>query len=116
MSIQGASSDCTLPQIGTGPVRRGVTSIVREDPRSPRCRPGDVLDVLLDDGRIVRGRVSRPMFCGRLGVEDIPGPVHVSRVRNPGCWTGEKGCSYLEGVFAQEVPEAPRKPQWGFKR
>lgn len=92
-----------LPTIGHGPRRFGY---LREaGPKAPRCRRGDRVDVLLDDGRIVRTTIAGDgYFCGRVmiagvGPDHQAGSMHIHRVRDCGAWSGEKGCSYLDGIF-----------------
>lgn len=84
-----------LPQVGTGPKKLRV-DFDRPAPRV-RGRKGDKVDVLLDDGRIVRGVVQYPRCYGCVWVEGIPGRVMLHRVRPPGGFSGDKGVTYEVG-------------------
>lgn len=69
---------------------------------------GDVVDALLDDGRIVRARIAKVLFDS--GVYQLDGgraprePLPCERLRRPGGWEGVPGCEmHSHGARGQKV-------------
>lgn len=68
----------------------------------PSCAVGERVDVLLNDGRILRTRVARSPYCGGVWLDGVRGHVRVTRVRAPGGWAPVSGVTYTV-----EVPDGP---------
>ncbi len=103
--------------VGTGPTfRRMVWSELtrREREQLERVSAGDVVDVLLDDGRIVRTTARHPMVDEgerrlrqrTFHLVGIRGRYAAERVRLPGGWRRKAGVRYHDhlGVVGQRVP------------
>lgn len=76
--------------VGRGPKHFDATHI----PSPPPCTVGDRVDVLLNDGRILRTRVDRSPYCGGVWLAGVRGHVRVTRVRVPGGWASVSGVEY----------------------
>ena len=103
--------------VGTGPTfRRMVWSELTRQEREQleRVAAGDVVDVLLDDGRIVRTTARYPMVDQgerrlrqrTFHLVGIRGRYAAERVRLPGGWRRKAGVHYHDhlGVVGQRVP------------
>ena len=119
-SVDGTTHDVRndgLFIVGTGPDPRRVTwadVTPAEREQLARVGAGDVVDVLLDDGRIARASVGRVMEALIPGRHPRPhfvllNPalgVRAERVRLPGGWRRKKGVRYHDhlGLKGQRVP------------
>lgn len=114
--VEGGGAD-GLFLVGTGPTyRRMVWSELtrREREQLERVTAGDVVDVLLDDGRIVRTTARGPMVDQgerrlrqrTFHLVGIRGRYAAERVRLPGGWRRKTGVWYHDhlGVVGQRVP------------
>ena len=85
--------------VGRGPKQFNATDV----PSPPPCAVGDRVDVLLNDGRILRTRVERTPYCGGVWLVGVRGHVRVTRVRRVDGWLGVSGVEYAVADVA--VPE-----------
>ena len=103
--------------VGRGPEYRAMvwSSLSRRERQQlARVSPGDVVDVLLDDGRIVRTTAqsalidqgARRLRQRTFHLTGIRGRYAAERVRVPGGWARKKGFTHHDhvGVPGQRVP------------
>lgn len=83
--------------------RRVATGIVGKGPKwydgteappPPPLHLGAKVDVLLNDGRIMRTTVKKEPYCGGIWLDGVVGSVRVTRVRAVGGWAGQNHVSY----------------------
>lgn len=85
--------------VGRGPKQFNAT----HPPSPPPCAVGDRVDVLLNDGRLLRTRVERSPYCGGVWLAGVRGHVRVTRVRAVGGWVGVNGIIYTTDHVHPEV-------------
>lgn len=93
--VEDASKARNHKAITTGIVGRGPKWYDgTESPSPPPCNPGDRVDVLLNDGRIMRTTVAHSPYCGGVWLDGVHGHVRVTRVRAPGDWASVNHVKY----------------------
>ena len=65
-----------------------------DSPPPPPLHVGAKVDVLLNDGRIMRTTVKKEPYCGGIWLDGVVGSVRVTRVRAVWGWADQNHVSY----------------------